>query len=149
MQAALRLLQRSFGRETSCTAHLRYTYCAATPLSESKRSESKTDASGSSQDYSNGSSCKHNRECAHESNAESDKVKDASGTSDTVHDSPMIHNLTSENGDEDNELFPSTLLLLCDSGVGDRVQDSLAPHAIVSRLSVRCLTKIAESCLLR
>lgn len=102
-------------------------------------------AGESSDDHSDSSSCAH-KECMHESNAEYDKVKDECGTSDAVHDNPMTHDL---NDDNDNELFPSRLLLLCDSGLGDRVQDNSVPNVILSRLSVRCLVKIAESCLLR
>ena len=147
LQAALRLLQRSFGNKTPCTAHLRYTHHAQTGLRESTQSEIDGSASDAVETHGDSDSTHEEGGDVDDSKSETNR---ASAAVDTKHTSAVTHKQTNDDDtDNDNELFLGSLLLLCDSGVGDRAHERAASDAVLSRLSIRCLTKIAECSLLR
>lgn len=147
LQAALRLLQRSFGSKTPCTAHLRYTHHAQTGLREPTQSEIDGSASDAVETHDDSDSTHEEGEDVDDSKSDTNH---ASATVDTKHTSAVTRKQTNDDEtDNDNELFLGSLLLLCDSGVGDRAHHRAASDAVLSRLSIRCLAKIAECSLLR
>ena len=144
LQAALRLLQRSFGRKTPCTAHLRY---ASTGPREFTRSEIHGGASDAVEAHDDSDSSHEKSEDVDGSKSEKNH---ASATVDTKNASAVTRKQKNDDDDGNNNgLFSGSLLLLCDSGVGDRAHDRAASDAVLSRLSIRCLAKIAECSLLR
>ena len=99
--------------------------------------------SGEDQDNINNSHKEH----VDEGNNSFEEATPRMHTSNAAHDQATRDRRSC--GDDGKQLFFNCLLLLCDGDVGDRAQDGVTSDAVVSRLSIRCLVKIAECALLR